>query len=90
MGIYLGLDYGYRNPYMRPTLEFNGNIAHSSGFYWGASTCGGCIYAGGELSYNEEYQSYVYFTGKIKHDTRDLEGNKEWAHLTNTKTYVYL
>ena len=31
LGIYLGLDYGYMNPYNRPTLEFDGNIAHSSG-----------------------------------------------------------
>ena len=58
------------------------------GFYWGASTCAGCMYAGGELSYNYDYESYVYFTGKVKHDTTDMFGNDEWALLTNTKTYL--
>ena len=30
LGTYLGLDYDNLNPYHRPTLEFDGNIAHSS------------------------------------------------------------
>ena len=87
LGIYLNLDYGNLNPYHRPTLEFNGNSAHSSGAYWGASSCGACMYIGGELSYDEEYQSYVYFTGKVKHDTTDIDGNHEWNVLRNTKTW---
>ena len=36
------------NPVARPTLEFRGNSAHSSGYWWGAA---GCIYVGGSLSY---------------------------------------
>ena len=35
-------------PSMRPTLEFRGNSAHSSGYYWSAA---GCLYVGGVLSY---------------------------------------
>ena len=34
LGLALGTDLGNLNPYHRPTLEFDGNIAHSSGFYW--------------------------------------------------------
>ena len=40
------------------------------------------------INHWKDYQSYVYFTGKIKHDTRDPSGNKAWAHLSNTKTYL--
>ena len=33
LGNYLYQDYGYLNPYFRPTIEFDGNIAHSSGIF---------------------------------------------------------
>ena len=36
------------SPLARPTLEFRGNTAHSSGYWWMA---GGCLYVGGSLSY---------------------------------------
>ncbi len=36
------------NPVSRPTLEFRGNSAHSSGYWWSAA---GCMYFGGSLSY---------------------------------------
>jgi hypothetical protein len=39
---------GLPPPRLRPTLEFRGNTAHSSGFFWSAA---GCIYVGGGLFY---------------------------------------
>ena len=36
------------SPLARPTLEFRGNSAHSSGYYWSAA---GCLYVGGALTY---------------------------------------
>ena len=89
LGKYLGEDYGNLNPYNRPTMEFNGNIAHSSGFYWGqTSSCGSCIYAGGELRYDYNQSSYTYFTGRITHDTIDSDGENAWIVYKNTKTYL--
>ena len=71
LGLHLGSDYGNLNPYHRDTMIFDGNIAHSSGFYWANSGCAGCMYAGGELYWDYNFSSYVYFTAREAHDTID-------------------
>ena len=83
----LGQDLGDMNPQNRPLLEFDGNIAHSSGFYWSAN-CAACLYAGGELYFDDDQQSYVYVTGKSFKDSMDEDGNEQFNNLTNVKLYL--
>jgi hypothetical protein len=42
-----GIDWGFNNPYRRPTKRFLGNTAHSTGFYWRGHGAG--IYCGAWL-----------------------------------------
>merc|ERR1719343_1451208 len=54
---------GYQ-PDAQELLEFNGNTAHSSGFYW---TWSACIYIGGELWEGVPgSQNYSYITGRVQ------------------------
>ena len=58
IGIYWTEDYGTKNPERRPVKRFEGNTAHSSGFYW--SSHGSCIYTGGILQHiNSSHLSYT-------------------------------
>eukprot|EP01084_Bolivina_argentea_P031560 58424_1 len=92
LGKFLGNDFKdtFTNPYQRPALEFDGNIAHSSGFRWGDSGCGSCFYGGGELSHITEEGAYMYTTGRIQHDTKIGYGDNihAWMNISNTRTYL--
>ncbi len=52
IGAFKNEDYGDHNPWHRPLYEFDGNTAHSSGFYW--KNRGPCIYVGGTLIYKDD------------------------------------
>eukprot|EP01132_Coremiostelium_polycephalum_P010213 gene10213-12524_t len=73
------------DPSSRPTLEFNGNSAHSSGYSWEAS--GGIIYVGGNLSVSTVTQKLVYHTGRTSRNT-NLYGADVWMKFTNTKVFL--
>ena len=78
----LGQDLGNMNPENRPILEFDGNIAHSSGFYWSANC--------GELYYDYDYDSYVYITGKSQKDTMDKDVGINNIIILQIQNYIYV
>ncbi|KAJ9457875.1 hypothetical protein DIPPA_28031 [Diplonema papillatum] len=53
-------------PQSRPLLEFRGNVAHSSGWYWES---GGCIYIGGQLT-TQSNGKLFYNSGRFSRNTR--------------------
>lgn len=67
LGLSAGSDLGPRNPWHRPALAFQGNTAHSSGFY--SSTVGACIYQGGWLRINPRDNYLVFSPGALLRDT---------------------
>ncbi|GAM19811.1 hypothetical protein SAMD00019534_029860, partial [Acytostelium subglobosum LB1] len=81
----------YRNqtniqPESRPTLEFDGNTAHSSGYYF--NNFGACIYCGGRLYYaNSTTDQLTYISGRQARETKDAVGKTAWMRWTNTKTW---
>ncbi|ETO24993.1 hypothetical protein RFI_12152, partial [Reticulomyxa filosa] len=83
-----GLDWGSNNPMNRPFPSygaFDGNTAHSSGYYW--ETDGGCMYVGAYLAYlnNGKLQ---YHSGRFSRDTQYSNGTSAWMYFTNTKTWL--
>ena len=56
------------NPSSRTTLQFDGNTAHSSGYFW---VFGSCIYVGGELKHDPTNNNLlIYKSGRNARDTR--------------------
>ena len=73
-------------PERRPTKEFNGNTAHSSGFYW--NDHGACIYCGGELT-QSAVNTWKYITGRESRGTKSLGPDEpEFMIWNNTKTFL--
>eukprot|EP01064_Diplonema_japonicum_P030132 TRINITY_DN5043_c0_g1_i1.p1 TRINITY_DN5043_c0_g1~~TRINITY_DN5043_c0_g1_i1.p1 ORF type:complete len:1658 (+),score=453.57 TRINITY_DN5043_c0_g1_i1:47-5020(+) len=78
-------------PRSRPFKRFYGNTAHSSGAYWSA---GGCIYVGGELSYDGP--NLKYMSGRAARSTRlekepglvDWKSTNMWMKFENTLVYA--
>ncbi|EFA79241.1 hypothetical protein PPL_07659 [Heterostelium album PN500] len=71
------------SPESRTTLEFDGNSAHSAGYYF---WFGSCIYCGGKLWYeNPNVDSLTYKSGRQDRDTQDVNGNPVWMRWTNMK-----
>lgn len=50
-----------KEPSSRPTLEFDSNTCHSSGFWW---TSAGCIYVGGVLKQDATTGVFTYNAGR--------------------------
>eukprot|EP01132_Coremiostelium_polycephalum_P000408 gene408-516_t len=73
------------NPSGRPTLLFEGNSAHSSGYTWLES--GGSIYVGGNLSHSLVTGDLIYYTGRTFRNTR-LNGVPVWMRYSNTKVFL--
>eukprot|EP00158_Paraphelidium_tribonemae_P000239 Partr_v1_DN20319_c1_g2_i1_m58151 putative polycystic kidney and hepatic disease 1 (autosomal len=66
-------------PQNRPLLVFDGNSAHSSGYWWGQA---GCIYTGGSLFYpNASRVDPTYNPGRVS-------GRSGYMNFTNTKVFL--
>ena len=77
---------GLPSPRLRPTLEFRGNTAHSSGFYW---TAAGCIYVSGGLFYpSASDPSLAYNPGRAS--TFSAGGSSSHALTMFNDTKVFL
>jgi len=83
LGAFRG-DLGDANPDARPTLEFRGNTAHSSGFYWRAH--GSCFYVGAKLEYWGD--KLVYKSGRNNRKTRTPDGKEAWMTLSDTSAWL--
>ncbi|GAM17885.1 hypothetical protein SAMD00019534_010600 [Acytostelium subglobosum LB1] len=79
----------YRNrtdikPESRVTLKFDGNTAHSSGYFF--ESFGACVYCGGRLYYRDNTTDLLtYISGRQDRDTTDAAGNKLFMQWTNMK-----
>jgi hypothetical protein len=62
--------------------QFQGNTAHSSGFYWARN--GPCVYVGGWLAYNSA-GSLVYNSGRF---TRTTTGPGGFLQFNDTKLFL--
>ncbi|GLI71307.1 hypothetical protein VaNZ11_016432, partial [Volvox africanus] len=66
------------NPSKRPLLLFDGNTAHSSGYFW---IMAGGIYVGGKLWINDADSGKLYYSnGRYEMDTRDDTGTSLVFH----------
>lgn len=75
-------------PLNRPLLRFNGNTAHSCGFYWRAH--GSCVYFGAKLDYDSTGTLLVYNSGRNSRDTvnKTTSSSYNFNLLENTKVYL--
>jgi hypothetical protein len=92
-----GINRGLKvSPDSRPNLIFDGNSAHSSGFWWDN---GAAIYVGGIFTQSSDsIKSSAYNPGRtiIRHDSCLTTGlnlgckqiNWAWMKFTNTKVYL--
>ncbi|KAG2427679.1 hypothetical protein HXX76_012328 [Chlamydomonas incerta] len=74
-------------PSRRPLKLFDGNTAHSSGYFW---IMAGGIYVGGTLWVNDADGGKLYYSsGRYEMDTRDDTGTALGFHvLTNNKVWL--
>eukprot|EP01084_Bolivina_argentea_P204467 349184_1 len=88
LGFWHGDDLGNNNPLNRPTLVFDGNTAHSSGFYW--HDHGGCMYCGAWLvqETSDDPPTFTYKSGRERRQTKDSDGNEQWMIFENVKTFL--
>ncbi|KAK2078299.1 hypothetical protein QBZ16_004168 [Prototheca wickerhamii] len=70
-------------PSTRPMLLFDGNSAHSSGYFWENA---GCIYFGGKIYYVGN--DLTYNSGRNEFDTRSLDGSPAFMEFSNVKTFL--
>eukprot|EP01125_Pyxidicula_operculata_P020153 TRINITY_DN7392_c0_g1_i1.p1 TRINITY_DN7392_c0_g1~~TRINITY_DN7392_c0_g1_i1.p1 ORF type:complete len:1411 (+),score=306.06 TRINITY_DN7392_c0_g1_i1:3-4235(+) len=88
------------DPSGKPTLVFEGNTAHSSGYYWSMGTC---IYIGGKLSEDASNNNILkYNSGRNARATRlqlstetysnsqwnSWASPNEWMKINNTKVFL--
>jgi hypothetical protein len=71
----------------RPTLEFDGNSCHSSGYWWASA---GCIYVGGRLHERAGDFAFVYNGGRDgpARETLCDDGSECFYKFTNIKTFL--
>ena len=82
------------SPSSRPLLEFSGNTAHSTGWYWSDA---GAIYVGGVLRYMDTARTRLQWgSGRVSRGTR-LEPQKSlpgwagthvWMTFNNTRVFL--
>eukprot|EP01132_Coremiostelium_polycephalum_P011403 gene11403-13968_t len=72
-------------PASRPFIAFDGNSAHSSGFYF---QHGGTYYVGGNLSHSLANGELIYNSGRTSRQTYASNGANAWLTFTNTKVYL--
>eukprot|EP00004_Rigifila_ramosa_P004839 TRINITY_DN152_c0_g2_i4.p1 TRINITY_DN152_c0_g2~~TRINITY_DN152_c0_g2_i4.p1 ORF type:complete len:1231 (+),score=275.22 TRINITY_DN152_c0_g2_i4:31-3693(+) len=72
-------------PQLRPLRLFEGNTAHSSGYYWGDA---GCIYSGGQLWYPDGSTVLNYSNGRYSRSTQLPDGSPSWMRFSNTKVFL--
>eukprot|EP01088_Endostelium_zonatum_P016610 TRINITY_DN455_c0_g2_i1.p1 TRINITY_DN455_c0_g2~~TRINITY_DN455_c0_g2_i1.p1 ORF type:complete len:1474 (-),score=364.80 TRINITY_DN455_c0_g2_i1:29-4450(-) len=81
------------DPSARPLKLFDGNTAHSAGYYWGS---GCCIYVGGNLKNNGQGGPLVYLSGRIARNTRwpflstDVPSSTAGLGWTNTSPQAFM
>lgn len=68
-------------PRNRPLGVFQGNTAHSAGFYW--KSHGSCIYSGARL--RKDGNDLVYLSGRYEHKPMLPNGVEQWWRFQNTK-----
>ncbi|GMH41817.1 hypothetical protein BSKO_09727 [Bryopsis sp. KO-2023] len=74
------------NPGERPVLVFDGNTAHSSGYYWFR---GACIYFGGFLWRDKKNGDKLHYnSGRHSRDSKDNDGKASFNVITNTKVFL--
>ncbi|KXZ46641.1 hypothetical protein GPECTOR_42g852 [Gonium pectorale] len=75
------------NPSRRPLKLFDGNTAHSSGYFW---IMAGGIYVGGKLWVNDADGGKLYYSsGRYEMDTRDDTGTQlAFQNFTNNKVWL--
>lgn len=78
--------YVWVNPLNRPTLLFDGNTAHSCGFYWVGN--GGCIYIGAWLAYDAKTGILTYNSGRNNRVTAYPNGTFGFMSFLNTKIFL--
>ena len=66
-------------PKEKPMLEFDGNTAHSSGYFWNDA---GCIYHGGRLWLEASNNKWSYTSGRVSQPTIG------WHNVTNLRTWL--
>jgi hypothetical protein len=72
------------SPQAQPSLVFDGNTAHSSGYWWGQAAC---MYTGGQLMYNTTAPTQLtYNPGRIVSGRAILNGG--FQQFTNTKVFL--
>eukprot|EP01130_Rhizamoeba_saxonica_P005415 TRINITY_DN2168_c0_g1_i1.p1 TRINITY_DN2168_c0_g1~~TRINITY_DN2168_c0_g1_i1.p1 ORF type:complete len:1073 (-),score=270.64 TRINITY_DN2168_c0_g1_i1:36-3254(-) len=85
-----GSDLGSLNPQQRPNIDyygFDGNTAHSSGFYWQGH--GSCLYVGAELIHDDSHGGDLFYnSGRNERQTQLEDGTPAWQTFTNTKTWL--
>jgi len=74
-------------PWKRPTLEFDSNQAHSSGFYWSLA---GIFYIGGQLELQSGSEELKYDPGRqvSGRDTRCDDASQCDMEFFNTKVFL--
>ncbi|EFA76092.1 hypothetical protein PPL_10671 [Heterostelium album PN500] len=76
-------------PFQYPLKEFNGNTAHSSGYYF---EFGSSIYVGGKLTYDDSDGLLYYTNGRVSRETYsngvENDANIVWMTFNNTKVYL--
>eukprot|EP01122_Echinamoeba_exundans_P010929 TRINITY_DN4198_c0_g1_i2.p1 TRINITY_DN4198_c0_g1~~TRINITY_DN4198_c0_g1_i2.p1 ORF type:complete len:1151 (-),score=166.29 TRINITY_DN4198_c0_g1_i2:5-3457(-) len=78
------------SPEQRPTLKFEGNTCHSSGYFFYVD--GACIYVGGRLWTDPTTGKLKYHSGRNARSTAKLSADgvlvDEWMLFSNTKVWL--
>ena len=86
LGLHRHLNFGNNNPANRPTKNFTGNTAHSTGFYWRAHGAG--VYVGGNISYHETTNEMLYNSGRTARKTLFSNGSIAFMYFNETKVFA--
>jgi len=90
---------GQITPSSRPVLQFDGNSAHSSGFWW---LNGGLVYVGGKLYHDADTDLLTYNPGRqdparstclsepcaLRASCNCPPSHQGWTRFTNTKVFL--
>eukprot|EP01133_Synstelium_polycarpum_P013899 gene13899-16398_t len=73
------------SPESRPNLEFDGNSAHSAGYFF---AFGSCVYCGGKLTLDSTTNKLHYKSGRESRETVNAAGEDTWMRYTNLKSFL--
>lgn len=72
-------------PKCRPLQRFDGNTAHSTGYFWAMA---GAVYVGGKVWVGDSDGKLYYSSGRYEHDTRDDSGKPIYMDFVNSKVWL--